>query len=118
MTMNNKKSNSIKLKNNLISIVVPAYNESDVLPEFYKRIRNILGKVDNIYFELIFINDGSNDQTIDILHNFAKFDDQIAIVDLSRNFGKEIALTAGLDHASGDAVVVIDADLLKSTIAI
>ncbi|HVS27613.1 MAG TPA: glycosyltransferase family 2 protein [Burkholderiales bacterium] len=94
----------------LLSVVVPAYNEEAVLPQFHSRLSAVLAKI-SAPAEVIYVNDGSSDGTLDALNQLKKNDERMAIVDLSRNFGKEIALTAGLDHASGDAVVVIDADL-------
>ncbi len=91
-----------------LSIVVPAYNEAEVLPEFHRRLKTVLATL-ACRWEIIYVNDGSTDQTREVLQQLR--DPSVAIIDLSRNFGKEIALTAGLDHASGDAVVVIDADL-------
>ena len=94
----------------LLSIVAPAYNEEEVLPEFHRRLSQVLHGLD-IACEIIYINDGSKDATATLLHAIQQDDPRVAIVDLSRNFGKEIAMTAGLDHAGGDAVVVIDTDL-------
>ncbi len=94
----------------LLSVIVPAYNEADVLPEFHRRLSQTLDGLD-LDSEIIYVNDGSKDATADILRGLQKRDPRVAIVDLSRNFGKEIAMTAGLDHALGNAVVVIDADL-------
>ena len=98
------------MANQLISIVIPAYNEARVLMEFQRRLSAV---IDSIGFdaEIIFVNDGSTDDTLGIMEALRDRDPRVAIVDLSRNFGKEIALTAGLDHSRGDAVVVIDADL-------
>ena len=93
-----------------ISIVVPAYNEQDVLRVFHERLSPVLAKL-GVHVEVIYVNDGSSDGTLEILRSLKATDERVAILDLSRNFGKEIALTAGLDHASGDAVIVIDADL-------
>lgn len=93
-----------------LSIVVPAFNEEEVLPEFYRRVAEVAGNLD-ASVEVIFVNDGSTDKTLDILQSLKALDPRVAIVDLSRNFGKEIAMTAGLDHTHGDAVVIIDADL-------
>jgi glycosyltransferase involved in cell wall biosynthesis len=93
-----------------LSIVVPAYNEEEVLKECHQRIADVTANIDG-NAELIFVNDGSTDGTLEILQQLKSTDPRIAIVDLSRNFGKEIAMTAGMDHARGDAVVVIDADL-------
>ncbi|MGH8750098.1 MAG: glycosyltransferase family 2 protein [Burkholderiales bacterium] len=94
----------------LLSIVVPAYNEEAVLPQFHLRLSAVLAQI-ALPAEIIYINDGSSDGTLGTLQALKKNDTSVALLDLSRNFGKEIALTAGLDHATGDAVVVIDADL-------
>jgi polyisoprenyl-phosphate glycosyltransferase len=94
----------------LLSVVVPAYNEEEVLPVFHERLTGVLDSLD-IDGEIVYVNDGSSDKTIEVLQSIQARDQRVAIVDLSRNFGKEIALTAGLDNAKGDAVVVIDADL-------
>ena len=91
-----------------LSVVVPAYNEEEVLPEFHRRLTEVLGTL-GCSCEILYINDGSSDETLKTIKDFQ--DPRIAVIDLSRNFGKEIALTAGLDHAHGDAVIVIDADL-------
>ena len=94
----------------LISIVVPAYNEEVVLNEFYSRVIDSVSNLD-IDIEIIYINDGSQDDTLKLMYAQREKDQRISIINLSRNFGKEIALTAGLDHSAGDAIVVIDADL-------
>jgi len=106
----NRKIEAEAGKEILLSIIVPAFNEEEVLPEFYRRITAMAEGIDPAV-ELIFINDGSTDQTLGLLQELKAGDSRVAILDLSRNFGKEIAMTAGLDHAHGDAVVVIDADL-------
>lgn len=93
-----------------ISVVVPVYNEQEVLPEFHKRTTAVLRRL-SLNWEIVYVNDGSTDETLMILGQLEANDPHVAIVDLSRNFGKEIALTAGLDYSHGDAVVVIDADL-------
>jgi len=91
-------------------VIVPVFNEKEVLEEFYKRTSEAL---DTISFEteILFVNDGSTDSSLELLTSLRNHDPRVAIVDLSRNFGKEVAMTAGLDHSSGDVVVVIDADL-------
>jgi glycosyltransferase involved in cell wall biosynthesis len=94
----------------LISVVVPAYNEEESIPEFDKRISAVLDSM-TVAAEVIYVNDGSTDNTLTVLREIRTKDARVGIVDLSRNFGKEIALSAGLDHARGDAVIVIDADL-------
>ncbi|HEY6281045.1 MAG TPA: glycosyltransferase family 2 protein [Burkholderiales bacterium] len=94
----------------LLSIVVPAYNEQEVLRVFHERLSVVLAQLAEPV-EVIYVNDGSSDDTLEVLLSLKENDARVAIIDLSRNFGKEIALTAGLDYASGDAVIVIDADL-------
>jgi polyisoprenyl-phosphate glycosyltransferase len=96
--------------NKLISIIVPAYNEKEVLPEFHRRVTKVIDALP-LNAEIVYVNDGSTDDTLEILKSFQKVDPRVVIVDLSRNYGKEIALTAGLDHANGDVAVPIDADL-------
>ncbi len=93
-----------------LSIVVPVFNEESVLAEFHRQLADVLNKLP-AQSEIIYVNDGSTDGTLHQIHRLRAEDQRISIVDLSRNFGKEIAMTAGLDHAGGDAVVVIDADL-------
>ena len=93
-----------------ISIVVPCYNESDGLLQFHDRLINALRRT-SVSAEIIYVNDGSADDTIDAIESLQAMDDRVGVIDLSRNFGKESALTAGIDHARGDAVIVIDADL-------
>ena len=94
----------------LLSVIVPAYNEQAVLPEFHRRLSAVLDTVP-MATEIVYVNDGSQDDTLAELQRLREQDAQVAVLDLSRNFGKEIALSAGLQHAAGDAVVVIDADL-------
>ena len=93
-----------------VSVVVPAYNEQEVLPEFHRRLAKVLNDAAPDW-EVIYVNDGSTDSTMHVLGGLARSDSHVRVVDLSRNFGKEIAMTAGMDHATGDAVVLIDADL-------
>ena len=94
----------------LLSIVVPIFDEATVLLAFHARLIRALSALP-LRSEILYVNDGSTDDTLRTIRSFAANDDRVAIIDLSRNFGKEIALTAGLDHATGDAVIVIDADL-------
>lgn len=93
-----------------LSVVVPVFNEQEVLPEFHRRVCAVLNTLD-MNSQLIYVNDGSTDGTVDVINGLQTHDARVMLVDLSRNFGKEIALTAGLDHADSDAVIVIDADL-------
>ncbi len=94
----------------ILSVIVPVYNEESVISELHKRLAKVLDGL-SMTSEIIYINDGSTDTTLEILNGFREQDERVCILDLSRNFGKELAMTAGLDHACGDAVVVIDADL-------
>jgi polyisoprenyl-phosphate glycosyltransferase len=94
----------------LLSVVVPCFNEEEVIRACHDRLTAILKSMP-VDFEIIYINDGSTDGTIWVLKDIKNHESRVAIIDFSRNFGKEIALSAGLDHARGDAVVVIDADL-------
>lgn len=93
-----------------VSVVVPMYNEEEVLGIFFQRIEPILRDHTRSY-EIVCVDDGSKDNTLALLHAAAQRDPRIKLISLSRNFGKEIALTAGLDHASGQAVIPIDVDL-------
>ena len=95
----------------LVSVVVPAFNEATVLGAFYERVRAVMAALDNYRWEILFVNDGSRDATQAVIDGLHVRDARVGSVELSRNFGKEIAMTAGLDHARGDAVIVIDADL-------
>ena len=93
-----------------ISIVVPMYYEEEVAYEFYNRLKNVVKKIDFDY-EMIFINDGSQDNTLMILKSIANEDSNVRIIDFSRNFGHQVAVTAGILNCKGDLAVVIDADL-------
>ena len=95
---------------NLFSIVVPVFNEEAVIDEFNRRMMALLQDVP-FPTEIIYVNDGSRDRTADIVRGYLKTFDNVALIDLSRNFGKEAAMTAGIDHARGDVVAIIDADL-------
>lgn len=94
----------------MISIVCPCYNEADVIETFVSRLLDVLGP-DTAGFELVCVNDGSSDATLPKLISLKQGPVALRIIDLSRRFGKEAAIAAGLDYASGDAVIVIDADL-------
>lgn len=94
----------------LYSIIVPVYNEEETLLEFYRRIRAVCDSLDADY-EIVFINDGSEDYSLEILRGFQKENSRIKILSFSRNFGHQAAIIAGIDHVSGDAVLIIDADL-------
>jgi glycosyltransferase involved in cell wall biosynthesis len=95
----------------LISLVAPFYNEGDAIDRFFAGVIPVLEAIDDIRFEIVCVNDGSEDDTLDRLVAFSVRDPRVRVIDLTRNFGKEAALTAGLDEANGDAVIPIDADL-------
>ncbi|WP_297990701.1 glycosyltransferase family 2 protein [Anoxybacillus sp.] len=92
------------------SVVIPVYNEALVIRETYKRLKRVMEQTDGSY-ELLFVNDGSKDETLDILRELAVRDDTVKYLDFSRNFGHQIAITAGMDYAVGKAIIIIDADL-------
>ena len=95
-----------------ISVIVPMYYEEEVAEECYKRLKKVLeGLAEKYEYEIIFINDGSKDKTLNILENIAKKNKNVKIVSFSRNFGHQCAVTAGLKYITGDAIVIIDADL-------
>lgn len=94
-----------------LSVVVPCYNEEAVITETHKRLSAVLAALPNITYEIIYVNDGSRDRTAELLRELQANDAHIRIVLLARNFGHQMAVTAGLEHATGDAIVIIDADL-------
>ena len=99
------------MKKNLISIVVPCYFEEETLPYFYEEITKVSDKMTEVDFEYIFVNDGSKDNTLDILKQLSIKDKRVRFISLSRNFGKESAMYAGLEYSKGDFVAIMDADL-------
>lgn len=94
-----------------ISIIVPCYNEQESLPLFYEEIVRVAKEMKKVEFEFLFVNDGSKDSTLDILRNLSENDSRVRYVSFSRNFGKEAAMYAGFENATGDYVAVMDADL-------
>ena len=94
----------------MFSVVVPVYNEEKVLPEMYRRLHAVMEGLGEPY-EIIFVNDGSSDRTFAILNQICEQDRNIRLIDFAKNFGHQTAITAGMDYADGEAVVVIDADL-------
>ncbi|MDP9349507.1 MAG: glycosyltransferase family 2 protein [Gemmatimonadota bacterium] len=97
--------------NQLLSVVVPCYNEEEVLHTTHRRLVEVLARLEDLEFEVVYVDDGSRDQTPAILRQLQEEDDRVRVLRFSRNFGHQLAVTAGVDHASGDAVVLIDADL-------
>ena len=95
----------------LVTILVPAYNEQEVLNMLYDRLKKIMDDLSCYQFEVLLVNDGSKDNTLKIMKELRSKDNRICYLNLSRNFGKETAMIAGLDYAKGDCVIIIDADL-------
>lgn len=95
----------------MISVIIPCYNEEESLPHFIKEMNKVMDEMKKVKFELIFINDGSKDETLEILKSMAKEDKRVKYINMSRNFGKESAMLAGLEKSSGDYVAIMDADL-------
>lgn len=94
-----------------ISVVIPMYYEEEVAQECYNRMKKVLNNIKNYDNEIIFINDGSKDRTLEILEQIAMKDENVKVISFSRNFGHQCAVTAGLKHVTGDVVAIIDADL-------
>ena len=94
-----------------ISVVIPMYYEEEVAEECYKRMTEVLRGIENYEYEIIFVNDGSKDKTLSIIERIANEDKNVKVISFSRNFGHQCAVTAGLKYVTGDAIVIIDADL-------
>ena len=94
-----------------VTVLVPCYNEEEALPLFYDRICQTISALQEYEWELLFVNDGSKDRTLQIMRNLHSRDSRVSYVDLSRNFGKERAMLAGFDYAGGDCMIIMDADL-------
>ena len=100
----------MQLDRPVFSIVVPIWNEEQVIPELYRRVLEVMAQVDATW-ELICVNDGSRDHSLQLLIELHRQDPRVKVIDFSRNFGHQVAITAGADFAEGDAVIVMDADL-------
>ncbi|SFC56161.1 glycosyltransferase family 2 protein [Streptomyces aidingensis] len=98
-------------KTALISYVLPVYNEQDSIRRFHQELTAVLDRRPEYSYELIYVNDGSRDASLELLSDLAKNDPRVRVVDFARNFGHQIAITAGLDEAGGDAVIIMDTDL-------
>lgn len=94
-----------------VTLVIPMYYEEKVAEECYKRVKENLVKLENYEYEIIFVNDGSKDRTLEILEKIAEEDINVKVISFSRNFGHQAAVTAGLQYVTGDAIVIMDADL-------
>lgn len=99
------------MKKEKISIIVSCYNEQEAIPYFYDEIVKVSSKMDYVDFEYLFVNDGSKDKTLEIIKDLAQKDKRVKYISFSRNFGKESAMFAGLEHAKGDYITLMDADL-------
>ncbi|MDE6175870.1 MAG: glycosyltransferase family 2 protein, partial [Duncaniella sp.] len=102
----------------LITILVPAYNEAASLPKLHNALSEMANKISKYRWEFLIVNDGSSDNTAEILKEMQNADRRISYINLSRNFGKESAMAAGIDHAQGDALIIMDADLQHPVSAI
>ncbi|MCG7550473.1 glycosyltransferase family 2 protein [Pseudoalteromonas sp. Of7M-16] len=98
-------------KDILLSVIVPVYNEEEVLPIFHHRLNQVLSAIPNERFEIIYVNDGSSDDSWSVMLSLTSFCADVECLNLSRNFGKEAAMTAGIDHCKGQTVTLLDADL-------
>ena len=94
-----------------LTTIVPCYNEQEALGLFYEELNRVTKQMSDVTFEILFVNDGSKDDTLKIIKKLAKADERVKYVSFSRNFGKEAAIYAGLSNASGDLVAIMDADL-------
>lgn len=110
MMWNHNNKELVSIGHHSLSVIIPVHNEQEVLQEFHSRLSKVLDALD-LDSQIIYINDGSTDCSLELIEEILISDSRTTVVDLSRNFGKEIALTAGLDHADSDAVILIDADL-------
>ena len=97
--------------NQLISIIIPVYNEEDGLLSFHEQLNNVISSIEKYKWEILYINDGSSDNTLSIIDQLYKNDQRVSYINLSRNFGKESAMLAGFDYMKGDAAIIMDADL-------
>ena len=110
-TINHHPHQSLETIPELLSFIVPVYNEEQVLPEFYHGLVAFLKTHHFENYEIVFVNDGSNDRSFEILQEWSQSDEHVRVVNLTRNFGKEVALTAGLDQTHHSACIPIDADM-------
>ena len=94
-----------------VSVVIPMYYEEEVVNECYNRVKNVLKSLENYEHEIIFVNDGSKDRTLELLEKICEKDKKVKVISFSRNFGHQVAVTAGLKYVDGDCVLIIDSDM-------
>lgn len=94
-----------------ISLIIPCYNEEESLEYLYQALNDVMQKMENYDFEILFVNDGSTDNTLEVIKSFARTDERIIYLSFSRNFGKESAMYAGFCNATGSYVAIMDADM-------
>ena len=94
-----------------LSVIVSCYNEEETIPYFYKEITKVAKQMGKLNFEFIFVNDGSRDNTLDVIKKLNKKDSRVKYISFSRNFGKEAAMLAGLEYSTGDFITLMDSDL-------
>jgi len=99
------------MKKQLVSYIFPIYNEAGTIPILYKTISQVVNKNKNYNYEFIFINDGSRDNSLELLKDIQSDDARVAVIDFARNFGHQMAVTAGIDYARGDAIIIMDSDM-------
>jgi glycosyltransferase involved in cell wall biosynthesis len=99
------------INTSLVTIVIPVYNEISLLPELWRRLEEVIGYIGDSRFEVIFVDDGSTDGTFDFISGLCDKTDYVKMLSFSRNFGHQMAISAGIDHAAGDALILMDGDL-------
>lgn len=102
------------MEKKVVSILIPCFNEQDSLPVLYQEVVKVIDALDKYSFELLFVNDGSQDGTLSLIQTYQTKDGRVSYVDLSRNFGKECAMLAGFDYVKGDCTIIMDADMQDS----
>lgn len=100
-----------KYKMEKMTLIVPCYNEEEVLPFFYEEFQKVAKRLEAYRTEVIFVDDGSRDRTLEVIKKLAEEDERVKYISFSRNFGKEAAIYAGFQHADGDYIAMLDADL-------
>ena len=105
------QTGGIIMRSKMLSIIIPMYNEEESIPFLYDRLNKLANKIYDYEVEFLFVNDGSKDRSLEMVKEYKRKDDRVCYLNLSRNFGKEVAMGAAFDYVRGDAVAIIDADL-------